>query len=275
MAKPALQFTVKPNNRNRQIRVMVGELDERIAAIIEWLPFLVAEQALADVVSRAPGDVPGYPGMLHLRKVNVKGADQVIGILAPGYKFASKLKQEDAAVTLLFVKAAKKVDMASGERRLVDEAAGILAKHSPWTMDTLPYEPNRRVASIRAIRATAAEVKKIEVERQKELPAVQKQLQKAGIKQFRAAKERFGRKVTRDIGFEVLRREFGIQSKTSAHWRPAIKAARTEHVDAALKKLVRWLTVPSEKRWQKNLVIKQEQGSVISRVERFQKAVSG
>jgi len=275
MAKPLLQIMAKPNNRNRQIRVLVNELDDRIAAIIEWLPFLVAEQTLADVVRMAPGDVPGYPGMLQIRKVNVRGIDQAIGIIAPGYKFASRLKQDDAAVTLLFVKAVMKTDLGSGKRRLVNEAAGILAKHSPWTMNTLPYEPDRTAASIRALRATSAEVQKIEAERQKELPAVQKQLQKAGIKQFRAAKDRVGRKVTRDIGFEVLRREFGIQSRASAHWRPAIRTARTEHVDTALKNLLRWLTVPSEKRWQKNLVIKQEQGSVISRVKRFQQAVSG
>lgn len=275
MAKPTLQFTVKPHNRNRQIRVLASELDKRTAAIIEWFPYLVAEQALADIVRMAPGDIPGYPGMLALRRVTVKGVDQTIGILAPGYKFSTKLRQEDAETTLLFIKANKKMDLASGEPRFVSEAACVLSKHSPWTVGTLPYEPDRRAASIRAIRVTPAEVKKIEAMRQKELPAIQQRLQKAGVKQMRSAGERIERRVTKDLGFEVLRREFGIQAKPSAHWRPAIRAARTEYVDAALKKLVRWLTVPSEKRWQKSLVIQQEQGSVISRVKRFQQAVSG
>jgi len=274
MAKVALQFTVKPNNRNRQIRVMVNELDERIAAIIEWFPFLVAEQTLADVVRMAPSDVPGYPDMLELRKINVKGVDSAVGIIAPGYKFASRIKSGDETVTLLFVKAVKRVDRLTGERMVVSEAAGLLAKHSPWTVETLPFEPERSIASIRAIRVNEREVKKIGEMRQKELAMVRQQLRRLGVSRMRTGKERIGRKVTRDIGFEVLRREFGIQTRAKAHWRPALSAARTMHVDAALKKLVRWLTVPSERRWQKNLVLKQEQGSVVSRVRRFQQAVS-
>jgi hypothetical protein len=274
MGKPRFEFTVKPDNKNRHVRVLVKELDERIKAMIEWLPYLVAEPTLADIERMAPTDVPGYPRMLELRGMHVRGVDSTVAILAPGYSFASKLHQRDAEHTLLFVKAARRTDPKTGGRKVVSQAAVVLANHSPWTMATLPFEPNRKIASVRAIRVTKIEVAKIEALRKKELPGVQQQLHRLGITRLRGSADKIERKVTRDVGFEVLRREFGIHAKSQPHWRPALQAARTEHLDAALKSLVRWFTVPSERRWKKNLVVRQEHGSVLGRIRRFQQALT-
>lgn len=268
----SFEMTVKPSNRNRQIGVLVNELDDRIASIIEWFPYLVAEATLEDIVSLAPRDIPKYPKMLGIRQLTLKGIDNTIGILASGYSYSHRLSAGDERETLLFVKAVRRMNPDTGKNE-ASKSALLLAKYSPWTMSTLPFEPHRALASIRAIRASEREVKKIEAMRQKDLPQVRKLLEKEGAK-LRSPGERIGRRVTRDIGFEVLRREFGIQARHKAHWRPALRMARTSHVDATMKKLVRWLSVPSERRWKQHLVIRQEQASAATRIRRFQAAVA-
>jgi hypothetical protein len=139
-------------------------------------------------------------------------------------------------------------------------------------MGTLPFEPPPRHASIRAVRATEREIQRIEAMRKKELPGVKVELAKQQIR-VRENTERFARRVTRDLAFEVLRREFGIKATHRAHWRPAIRAAATTHADQALKELIRWFAVPSERRWKRNLVVKKAQPAVTRRIKRFQSVV--
>lgn len=271
MAKPTLDITIKPNANNRRVQLLVGELDERIEAIMEWFTYLVAEAAFEDIKARAPTDIPGYPKLLQLRRVDLKGVDSAFAIMAPGYAHSQRLKGEDAASTLLFVKA--KLILGPDRTKIPSPLGKLLAKHSPWTMGTLPFEPPPRHASVRAVRATEREVQRIEDMRKKDLPAVKAELAKQQIR-IRENTERFARRVTRDLAFEVLRREFGIKATHRAHWRPAIRAAATTHADHALKELVRWFTVPSERRWKRNLVIKKEQPAVARRIKRFQSVVA-
>lgn len=270
MARVKLELTVKQKPYNRRVELLVDELDDRIKAIVEWFPYLVAEAAFEDVKSKAPTDVPGYPNLLQLRQVELRGVDSAFAIMAPGYAHSQRLKNEDAAVTLLFIRA--KFVLGPEGKKVPSALGKLLAKHSPWTMGTLPFEPPARLASIRAVRATEGEVRRIEERRRKELPAITAELRDQGIK-IREGTERFSRRVTRDLAFEVLRREFGIRATHRAHWRPAIRAAATTHADQALKELVRWFAVPSERRWKKNLVAKKEQPGVARRIKRFQSAI--
>jgi hypothetical protein len=268
-----LQITVKPNAYNRKVELLVSELDARTSAIIDWLPFMVAGATLTDIKSGAPTDIAGYPKMLKLRGLSLKGVDSTVAITVPGYSHSQRLKAEDAPVTLLFIKAVRRRNPDTGKRES-SPVARLLAKHSPWTMRTLPVELPRSLATLRAVRASEREVMKISQMRREDLDGgVKETLKRYGVT-LRKGTDRFSRKATRDLAFEVLRREFGIEARHRAHWRPAIKAAQVSHVDASLKKLVRWLTVPTERRWKKNLVIKKAPPSVAKRVKRFQGAVA-
>jgi len=267
-----LQITIKPNAYNKKVELLVSELDERTKAIIQWLPFLVAENTLADIKGGAPGDVPNYPKMLQLRQLELRGVDSTVGIVAPGYSHSARLSAKDATVTLLFIKAVRRLNPDTGKRES-SRVAKLLAKHSPWTMGTLPVELPRKIATMRALRVTEREVKKIEKMRVADLPGVVSSLKKWGVV-LRDGGDKIKRRASRDIAFEVLRREFGIEAKHRAHWRPALRMARTAHVDTSLKKLLRWLTIPTERRWKKNLVVKKEQAGMAKRVKRFQSAVN-
>jgi len=271
--KDPFGLTVKPSNYNRKVELLVSELDERIESIIQWLPFLVAQDVLENLRRSSPKDVAGYPKMLQLRQIDLRDVDSTIGVLAPGYAHSQRLKGMDAPHTLLFIR--PKTMVSDNGKREVSQIATLLAKHSPWTMNTLPFEPPTKMAAMRSVKATETEVKKIEIARKADLPAVKDKLQKLGVQLRKGGSDPFSRRVTRDIAFEVLRREFGIEAPHRAHWRPAIRAARTEYTDAALEQLIRWFTIPSERRWKKDLVIKKEQPSVAKRVGRFQMAVAG
>ena len=137
-------------------------------------------------------------------------------------------------------------------------------------MTTLPYEPGRAEASIRSRRVSTRETQKIEAQRKADLSQVKAELKEAGVKETRPHPTLIQRRVSRDIAFEVLRKEFGINAKHQAHWRPAIRAARRKYVAQALRKLVRWLTVPSERRWKTEVVTKQEKPSTVKRIQGFQ-----
>ena len=272
MPRNPLEIRIDPKAYNKRVELLVSELDERCAAIIDWLPFMVAGSTLTDIKGGAPGDIAGYPKMLKLRDVPVKGVDRTVAIMVPGYAHSQRLRASDSPVTLLFIKAVKRFNEETGKREAIG-AAKLLAQHSPWTMSTLPVELPRKWGTMRAVRATAREVEKIEEMRREDLPEVTRTLIEHGMT-IRKGTEKISRRVTRDLAFEVLRREFGIEAKHRAHWRPAIRAAQREHVDEALKKLLRWFVVPGERRWKKNLVIKKERASVAKRVKRFQSVVA-
>lgn len=271
MANP-FQVTIKPRPYNRKVELLVSELDERTKAIIEWLPYLVARETMKDVINGAPRDVPGYPKMLKLRQIELRDVDSTIGIIAPGYAHSRRLSAQDATVTLLFIKAVRRMNPDTGKRES-SKVARLIAKHSPWTMGTLPIELPRNLATMRALRVSEREVKKVEEMRMADLPGIVGTLRKWGVT-LRTRGQKIERRATRDLAFEVLRREFGIEAKHRAHWRPALRTARTAHVDAALKGLLRWLAIPSERRWKKRLVIKKEQPGVAKRIKRFQDAVA-
>lgn len=267
-----MKLEVKASPNNRRVRLLVSELDERMEAILHWVPYYVAEATLDEISGTAPRDIAGYPRMLSLRRVQIPQIDEAIGILAPGYKASQRLKRADAATTLLFITPRRVV---VGTERTADPKAAILGRHSPWTMTTLPFEPDRRIASITSRRVSEREVTKVEAMRRKDLPAITKQLADLGAP-VRKNKLLLSRRVSRDIGFEVLRREFGIGARHHAHWRPALRRARGQYLNAALKKVIRWLAIPSERRWMKPApALPKETAGAAKRIRRFQDAVAG
>jgi hypothetical protein len=259
-----MEFSVKQDAYNKQVYKLVKELQKRVDAIMGAVPLRVAEEILEDVKRGAPKDIPGYPKMLHLARVDMRGLESVIMITVPGYAYSFRLRMADVPTTVLYVKPRE------FKSRELDPGAVILAKYNPWTMGTLPYEPNRMEASITSRQVSPREVQTVEKQRQADRPKVDEELKKAGKKVGRPHATLLQRRVSRDIAYEVLRREFGINTKGVAHWRPAVRAARSRYVPMVLRKLVRWLTVPSERRWKRRVTLPKEKTSTVRKVQAFQ-----
>ncbi len=189
-------------------------------------------------------------------------------MVAPGYAHSARLRGSDAKVTVIYVK--PKV-----RQKMEDPGVVILSRHNPWTMDTLPYEPEKRWASLISRRVTEREIRRVVAARKLEQEAVKRELADAGVRfPPRAHPVLLARRVSRDIVFEVIRREFGLTQPHVAHWRPSIRRVRDLHVRQVLKTMLRWLTVPSERRWERETNIKIEKASVVRRVRVFQDRVS-
>jgi len=264
-----MKLVIKEHVLNTHTWKVIDRLVDRVEAVIRELPIDVAKMVLAELMKTAPGDIDGYPDMLVLRSFRERSYASVTGIVAPESAYRYSLRMKDVGDTVLYVKPT----VVNGQ---VDAGAAVLEKYNPWTMETLPYTPTTRQARIVSRKATKGEVARVVIDLKAKLSSILEELKNAGVKDpKRAHQVLLGRKVTRDIGFEVVRREFGIGERHSAHWRPAITMARKMFVTQLMKKkYVRWLAVPSETRWRRHTSLKLENRS-IRYYERFQKLVAG
>jgi hypothetical protein len=265
-----MKLTVKQDPRNKKTLKLVGELPERAQAIIKTLPQMVAHDVLEMIQSMAPRGIDGYPKMLRVRDLPSVQGWELTGILPPGWAASHRLRSEDVKRTVLYIKPKTR----RGE--VVEQAAVVLSRHNPWTMDTLPWEPDRTEASIMSRRVKEKEARQIESWRRSELPAVRNELLSLGVTLRPVAKVLLSRRVTRDIAFEVLRYEFGVPPvQGRAHWKPAIRAARVSVVKRVMKRLAPWLNNPSNMRFESAKDLQYEKASVLKRVQRFQDLVGG
>lgn len=262
-----LEFHVKPAPGNKKTRKLIDQWPHRLEAFIEALPRRIAEQLHQDVVKLAPSDLPGYPDMLKAVEFPRQGDWQIAGVIPPGWNFSQRLKTSDAQRTILTVKP----KMVGG--KVVSEAAVVLARNNPWTMATLPWEPTRREASLVSRRVNEQDVKDIEQQRQLDRPAIVAELRELGVSIRPKDKVLLGRRVTRDLAFEILRREKGIGVPGHAHWRPAVQAIFSQHLKKTMKELAPWMSDPENEEWEARQNLPVEAASVIKRVQEFQKRI--
>jgi hypothetical protein len=263
-----LSFSITQRSQNQRIYRLAEEMQRRVDAIEEHYSFDLAKALLPVLQGMAPQDIPGYQENLAVRRLKIRGMAGAAMIGLPAYAHRRWLTKGDAPRTVLYVKP----KLAGG--KAMDPAAVTLWRSNPWTMDTLPYEPSKRVAQIISRRVSRKDAEKIEAMRAAERPRVEAELRTHGVETFRRNKVLLDQKVTVDLAYEVLRREFGVgDAPHVSHWRPAIRYVKTVLAKQQLKKYLRWLAVPSERRWKRPLVAKTGKVSDIRRVQRFQRFI--
>jgi len=137
-------------------------------------------------------------------------------------------------------------------------------------MGTLPYEPSKQEASVRSRRVDEKDVQAVEKKREADKDAIIQELRSLGVPIRATGKVLLERRVSRDIAFEVLRREKGIGMPGKAHWRPAVRAIYTQHFKRAMEEFGLWMADPDNEEWQKNRNLPIEAESVIEQVQEFQ-----
>ena len=257
-----MSLTQKRNNF--RIYKMMEEEPSRVQSIIDHYSQAIAKEALPFLQDAAPQDIPGYADLLQVVRFKM-GDMQAAGIMVPGYARYQRLTERDAQRTVLIVKPKMSRGIA------MDPASGLLAESNPWTMETLPFEPSRRVAQIVSRRVSAREAYAIERERLKQRPEIERELRRLGVSVQRKHPVLLEQRVVRDLAWEVMRREFGVgDDPHRAHWRPTIRYTKQVLAKQVLKRYLRWLTVPSESRWRRPLIGKPGKISDVRRVIAFQ-----
>lgn len=259
-----LKFYFKEKPGNKRAYKLAEEWTDRLNAFMLALPQEIAKRVHEDVTSFAPVDIPDYPKMLKVVQFDEQQGWRIVGVLPPGWSYSQRLRISDVQRTALYILP----KLRGGE--VVSKAAVVLERNNPWTMDTLPYEPKKDEASIRARRVDESDIKKVEEQRTADKAKIISELRSLGVPIRETGKVLLERRVSRDIAFEVLRREKGIGMPGKAHWRPAVRAVYTQHFKKAMEELFVWMVDPEDTRWKENRDLPVESSSVIKRVQEFQ-----
>jgi hypothetical protein len=260
-------FTFKEPAGNKRVYDLVGSLTKRTRAIMEHFPHELAKAGLNSLHRDAPKGISGYPELLNVYQFELPGVDASAGIMARPGAHGSKVSKKDVARSVFYVRP-KKV------KGKYDPGATILARGNPWTADSMPYEPDRKAAFFISRMVSQREA---DIIRRRHLEAskdVEAELLEVGIKPVKTTRQLVGRGVTRDLAFEVLRSEFGVNAPNQAHWRPMLKEVRVVHVPRTMKRMFRWFSVPSEKRWMSPVQAQRGKPAMVKHVQKFQNVVS-
>ena len=174
------------------------------------------------------------------------------------------LKVIDSSVTVLYIQPRS----IGGE---YSDAALVLRAYEPWTVSTLPYEPNEQEAEIIARFVSKREVSAVEMRLSPQLPEIRKKLSAVGVVNFRGAGDVVLRKVTHDLAFFALRTEFGLQGYPHIpHWRPSVKKIVADPMRLIDERIEDTLTEPRYFGWEDPTFVESVSASEAKETEEFQ-----
>lgn len=195
----------------------IKELDKRADAFKRMFTYAVATDLLDLVKSKIPSTGQGAQLAKSL-KVS-EGPNSVFAVSISSK--SQNIKKTDAPVTLIYIKARRIQDR-------VRQDIKILQDYSPWTIDTLPFWPDKKQALIIQRKVDKKIVDRIAKLRQDSSKEVKNKLIKLGQKDTNSAISRktidFRKaKAIPDVAFQMLTMEFGGGSQRGMHmWRNAL-----------------------------------------------------
>lgn len=164
----------------------------------------------------------------------------------------SRVKKLNPQKSLIIIRAKRRLGKP-------DPKAFVLEKYSPWTMDTIPFMPDKRNADIINKNTSEVECLRISSERKKDALYWKRELIKLGaILPKDATKLDISKSVksSSDMAYEAYRMEFGLDGKKSgSHWRRGVSDLISMGIPSIIKQknLVRILSDPNYIDWKKEL----------------------
>lgn len=212
---------ITPFRANRAAVKFIATLDKRFQEMGRVLAYESARYVLEEVYRRLP---PGaYRESLEL----VEAGQGVFAVHVRNK--AKRVSQVDAGSTALYVR-----PKSPRVLRLHPEI-GVLAQHSPWTMDTLPFFPSRRHAKVISREVRRSEIEHIIEDRKKDQGMWKVELERLGVRPKVKLVIPPKARVLPDVAFEALRIEFGLAGKDSrSHWRPALRLLASQGIPRML-----------------------------------------
>ena len=129
------------------------------------------------------------------------------------HQSAQKVREEDKDRVILIV----------SRRRgpfVVPKIIRVLEDFSPWTLDTIPFQPDPRWATITQRKVSEWAVEGVRKDRKKDERKWMKEL--AGKVPVARLRKRKQIKAVSDLMLQSMMYEFGLGGKYHPHWRPAI-----------------------------------------------------
>jgi len=240
---------IKPDRQNASVMALIGELPSRARAVRKMIPYAASRLVLTQVRQRVPRDARDLKKVLTVSRVAGLPDDQTAYVLHAVPRGKATRRSEDET-TVLYVSA--KANLL----RRVPDSVRILEEHSPWTIDTLPYQPDGRTSVVISRRASPRVVAKVREARAKDRATWRRKMTEAGLREVRKDKRvqrNRALKAIPDVAYDSLRLEFGMGgSRSKPHWRPAILQLASGGLAGMIRsnrEISRTMTDPSYQGW--------------------------
>lgn len=203
---------------------LAQQLPKRTDAMLRALPYEAAQMLLSSVVSGLPnrGQYREIKKNLEVAEVSVfrkgVGGHGAFALHVPTK--SRRVKKTDASRTVLYVRVKDK-------RLVVDPAVMVLEDMGPWTMDTIPFWPDKRKASVVQRKVSVREVQKVAKRQRAQKNKVRRDLNRLGkrIPAKRKLKLKRGKAVP-DLVMSALELEFGMTGGSKPVWRQSLAKLR-------------------------------------------------
>lgn len=247
-----LIFKAGAPRRAEEVLALAEQWSKRADKLKAALPYYGALYVKRELLQRVPKKAEWKSYRQSLEVARIAG-------LSPGeFAFAVRtnmkhraVRKMDAQRTVLYVRVRKQL-------RKVAPEVFVLEKYGPWTMDTIPFTPERSDAYVISRKQTKLAVDKVAKARRKDRSKWRAELDRAG---FREVKKDTRIKVPKklraipEMALDVLKLEFGLGgAKPKAHWRPAIRRLILTGVKEILRtkhELKRSMTSLSARQWKR------------------------
>jgi hypothetical protein len=248
----------------------IKELEKRFAAVMRYATHRVAMQARADVDSRGPTEL-GYDKNLEVLKVRSEDIGYVLAYVGK----PDDISDVDGESAVFYFRPLKR------KMGKFASIGGLLKKYGPFVKEMIPDNYDDTMVKIVYREVSPQEVDAVRKKNLKDEPELRAAFAKIGVKipPKRAIERDKGFEVFSDLAFKVLRREYGIRSKSTPHWRPAIKKIVGGQVldkVFASEMVQKALTDPNYPGWKRLGMIKGSIGiGELSEFDDFQKLILG
>ena len=222
-----MRTQVTPHRNNKLFLKFLRELEDRMRAVSEAVTYESAKFVLEEIQSKLPqsGDSGEYSRSLEVVAV---GSDRR-GFAIRSKGLRRKIKDLNAEKTVLYVRPKSKKILRTHPE------IGVLARYSPWTLDTLPFYPPKKQATVMSRPVRKGEIDAVRRDRLADKSEWLTQLNQLGIRPDKALRVPPKAEVVPDIAFEAIRMEFGLGgTRRVPHWRPALRALANDRIQRML-----------------------------------------
>jgi hypothetical protein len=257
MGAPVIEIT--PAKYNAKFGKLVKkDWAVRTNKMMQAVPYAAAHSTKRAILARIPDkeEYAKYKNSFHVAKIkgSVFSGGASYSVYSDVKAASSKQHHRDVDTT------GSVVYVTPNSRRLAkkDPAVLVLQEFNPWTMDTIPFFPERVSATLIVRKVSEREMQSVAEDRKRQEYKWRKQLTKLGVKMATALqrqKQKKQVKLVPDIMFAAARLEFGSGNiKANPHWKPSIEEAvdaKTGEMAEVQKKFVKALGRFADTGWKK------------------------
>jgi hypothetical protein len=204
-----------PKKILQELNTLTKQSEQRAVAIRHRFLQYVTDEVQEQLYNAIPKDYTDLRNSLEVAYYS-GGKDPVYVVHAP--MRARPLEDQEHERTIIYVEPTRSYMKPS-------KRVSILQKFGPWTVDTLPFNPDPKEGRLVRMAVPAKDVVKTRKLRKRDRPRWRRQLVEAGVRLKRV--DWASLKFVNASVHDSMALEFGVGASSAPHWRPAVKWAKS------------------------------------------------